>query len=166
MPTVPAEPQGSVPAELQGRKGDMLAGHITLPIIAVMIYGIYKFIELGVSFDHYLYTYTPLFGGVAAIAGLGTYYLIVAMPRKISWKNLLLLLGLLPYLFSLYVVGFLGAYMIYRGVVEQFSIWSIVAGLFWVVIGHRIVYQFYLMTEIVRRHDEASKVAHAVEPMT
>ena len=147
----------TVPAELEGAKGDRVAARVEAPIIAVMIYGIYKFIELGVSLDHYLYTYTPLLGGVAASAGLLTYYFIVARPHKKSWKNLLLLLGFLPYFFSLYVIGFLGLYRIYGGVVGEFSIWSLIVGLFWVVVGYRIINQFYLMTEIVRRHDEALK---------
>jgi hypothetical protein len=45
----------TVPDELKGAKGDRLAAHVLIPIIAVMIYGIYKFIELGTAPDHYLY---------------------------------------------------------------------------------------------------------------
>jgi hypothetical protein len=147
----------TVPADLKGAKGDMHAARVLAPINAVMIYGLYEFITLGVSLDHYLHTYIPLLGGVVAFAGFFTYYLVASMPRKISWKNLLQLLGLLPYCFALYVVGFLGLYTIYRGLVEVFSIWLIIAGLFWATVGYVILNRFYLITEIVRRHDELFK---------
>jgi hypothetical protein len=61
----------------------------------------------------------------------------------------------MPYFFSIYIIGFLGFYAIYKGVVVSFSVWSILAGIFWIAIGYRGINQFYLMTEIVRRHGEA-----------
>lgn len=144
----------TVPAKLKGAKGDVLVARVEAPIIAAMVYGVYKFIELGVSLDHYLYTYIPLLGGCAATAGLFTYNFLVSMSQNRRWKNLFLLLEFLPYLYSLYVMGFLGVYMIYGGVAGLFSIWSVISGLFWVVVGYRTIYQFYLITQIVRRHDE------------
>jgi hypothetical protein len=64
------------------------------------------------------------------------------------------LLGFSPFFFSLYVMGFLGAYTIYTGIVPTLAIWSIIVGLFWIVMGYRMLNQFYLITEIVRRHGE------------
>jgi hypothetical protein len=146
----------SVPEELKGRKGDMLAARIMTPIVLAIIYGIYEFIARGASSDFYLYTYVPVLGGVAATAGLMTYHLRVASPNfaKISWKNLLVLLGFLPYLFLIYVIGFLGLYTIYKGVMVSFSMWTILAGVFWVAIGYRGINQFYLMTGIVGQHSK------------
>jgi hypothetical protein len=146
----------SVPEELQGQKGDMLAAHVTVPIVAAIIYGLYEFIAWGASSDFYLYTYVPVFGGVAAIAGLMAYYLRVVSPNfaKISWKNLLLFLGLLPYLFLTYVIVFFGLYAIYRGVIVSFSVWTILAGIFWVGIAYRGIYRFWIMTEIVEQHSK------------
>src|SRR5580704_295222 len=90
----------------------------------VMIYGIYKFVSLGVSWDHYLYTYILLFGGLAAITGL---FIYIEFLRR-SRRSPLMLLGYIPYLFSLYVIGFLGMYGLYTGLFQAFSIWSIIAG--------------------------------------
>jgi hypothetical protein len=152
----------AVPAELQGRKGNMLAARVITPFIAAMVYGAYQFSALGTSPEHYLYTYVSLLGGLAACAGLFIYYVMVAAEGwgKKSWKNLLVLLGFVPYFFFLYIIGFLGLYSIYRGIVDGLSIWSILAGIFWILIGYRGISQFYLMTEIVRLHDEAAEADH------
>jgi hypothetical protein len=144
----------SVPEELYGAKGDRLAGTVLAPILTAMIYGLYEFVAWGVSSNYYLYTYVPVLGGLGATAGLLTYYFRALCQRNISWKNLLFLLGFLPFFFLIYIIGFLGFYTIYKGVMVSFSIWSILAGCFWVAIGYNGVNQFSLMTEIVRRHDE------------
>jgi hypothetical protein len=82
------------------------------------------------------------------------YYSRVVSPSfaKISWK--LLLLGFLSYLFLTYVIVFFGLYAIYRGVIVSFSVWTILAGIFWVAFGSRGIEQFYLMTEIVKQHSK------------
>ena len=133
----------------------MLAARIAAPIFAAIIYGLYNFAILGVTQDHYLYTYAPALGGVAGMVGLLTYYLLVVSPSlsRRSWKNLLLLLGFLPYLFLIYVIAFFGLYAIYRSMLVSFSIWTICGGLFWIAIGYRGINQFYLMTEIVKQHN-------------
>src|SRR5277367_1142876 len=113
---------------LKGAKGDVVAARIGVPILAAMIYGIVQFARLGWSQDHYLFTYAPVLGGVAASVGLFTYYFLVSVERKRSRKNLLVLLGFLPYFYSLYIMGILGLYTIYEGVVGKFSFWSMIGG--------------------------------------
>jgi hypothetical protein len=151
----------TVAPELRGTKGDILAAKIEVPILAVMIYGIVEFIRLGWSLDHYFYTYAPVLGGVAASAGLFTYFFIVSVRNKRSWKNLLVLLGFLPYFYSLYIIGVLGLYTIFEGVVGVFSFWSMIGGIFWLFVGFHLIYRFYLMTEIVRQHDEKTALANS-----
>lgn len=124
-----------------------------------MIYGIVEFIRLGWSRDHYLYTYALVLGGVAASAGLFTYFFVVSVERKTSRKNLLFLLGLLPKLYALYIMGVLGLYTIFEGVIGEFSGWSMIGGVIWVFVGFHLIYRFYLVTEIVRRHDEKAMLA-------
>jgi hypothetical protein len=151
----------TVAPELRGAKGDILAARIEVPILAVMIYGIVQFIRLGWSLEHYFYTYAPVLGGVAASVGLFTYFFLVSMERKRSWKNLLVLLGFLPYFYSLYTIGVLGLYTILGGIVGVFSFWSMIGGVFWVFVGFHLIYRFYLITEIVRQHDEKSTLANS-----
>jgi len=144
----------TVAPELKGTKGDIVAARIEVPILIVMIYGIVEFTRLGWSLDHYFHTYAPVLGGVAASVGLFTYFFIISVRRKRSWKNLLVLLGFLPYFYSLYIIGVLGLYEIFEGVIGEYSFWSMIGGVFWVFLGFHLIYRFYLMTEIVRQHDE------------
>jgi len=149
----------TVAPELEGTKGDIMAARIEVPILVAMIYGVVEFFRLGWPQDHYLYTYAPVLGGVAASVGLFTYFFLVSVERKQSRRNLLVLLGLLPYLYSLYIMGVLGLYTIYEGVIGKFSFWTMIGGIFWVFVGFHLIYRFYLMTEIVRRHDERAMLA-------
>ena len=151
----------TVPPELKGTKGDIIAARIEVPILVVMIYGIVEFVRLGWSQDHYLYTYAPVLGGVSASVGLFTYFFLVSAERKSNRKNLLVLFGFLPYFYALYIMGALGLYTIYEGVTGKFSFWSMIGGVFWVFLGFHLIYRFYLMTEIVRQHDEKTKFARA-----
>ena len=151
----------TVAPELKGTKGDIIAARIEAPILIVMVYGIVGFIRLGWSQDYYLYTYAPVLGGAAASVGLFTYFFLVSVERKKSRKNLLVLLGLLPYFYSLYVMGVLGLYTIYEGIIGKLAFWSMISGVFWVFLGFHLIYRFYLMTEIVRQHDEKATLAQA-----
>ena len=74
----------TVAPELKGTKGDIIAARIEVPILIVMIYGIVGFIRLGWSQDHYLHTYAPVLGGVAASVGL--FYLLFCCVRKTENK--------------------------------------------------------------------------------
>ena len=144
----------TVAPELKGSKGDILAAKIAMPILAAMTYGIVEFIRLGWSVDHYFFTYAPVLGGVAASAGLFTHFFIVSVRKKRSWKTLLVLLGLLPYFYALYMISVLGLYTIFEGVIGVFSVSSMLGAILWVFLGFQLIYRFYLMTEIVRQHDE------------
>ena len=151
----------TVAPELRGAKGDILAAKIEVPILAAMIFGIVEFVRLGWSLDHYFFTYAPVLGGIAASVGLFTYFFIVSVRHKKSWKILLALLGFLPYLYSLYIIGVLGLYTIFESVIGVFSLWSMIGGVFWVFVGFHLIYRFYLLTEIVRQHDEKTALTNS-----
>ena len=151
-----------VPPQLKGPKGHILAARIEVPILAAMIYGVVEFVRLGWSEDHLLYTYAPVLGGVAASAGLFTYFFVISVERKKSRKNLLFLLGILPNLYALYIMSVLGLYTILEGVIGEDSVWSMIGGVLWVFVGFHLIYRFYLVTEIVRRCDEKAAPSHPV----
>jgi hypothetical protein len=152
----------TVAPELKGTKGDIIAARIEVPILVVMIFGIVEFIRLGWFQDYYLHTYAPVLGGLAASVGLFTYFFLVSVERKKSRKNLLALLGFLPYFYSLYIMGVLGLYTIYEGIIGKFSVWSMIGGVFWVFLGFHLIYRFYSLTEIVRYHDEKAMLARSI----
>jgi hypothetical protein len=149
----------TVPPELKGTKGDIMAAKIEVPILAAMIYGIVGFIRLGWSLDNYLYTYATVSGGVSASAGLFTYFFLIPARRGRSRKTLLLVIGFLPYFYALYIIGVLGLYTIFEGIIGKFSLLSMISGVFWVFVGFHLIYRFYRLTEIVRQHDERGELA-------
>src|SRR5579859_6909086 len=114
----------TVPPELKGAKGDIMAAKIEVPVLAVMIYGVVELVRLGWSQDHYLYTYAPVLGGVAASIGLFTYCFLISAERGRGRKNVLLMLGCLPYSYGSYVIGVLGLYTIFEGMIGKFSLLS------------------------------------------
>ena len=152
----------TVAPKLRGAKGDILAAKIEVPILAAMIFGIVEFVRLGWSLDHYFFTYAPVLGGVAASAGLFTYFFIVSVRKKRRWKTLLVLLGLLPYFYALYIINVLGLYTIFEGIIGAFSVWSMLGSIVWVFLGFHLFYRFYLLTEIVRQHDEITASANSL----
>lgn len=149
----------TVPPALKRPKGDIMAARIEVPIVVAMIYGIFEFGRLGWSADHFLYTYAAVLGGAAASAGLFTYFFLISVERSSSRKNLLFLFGCLPYLYALYIMGILGLYTIFEGLISKFSFLSMIGGVFWVFVGFHLFYRFYLVTEIVRQHDEGTRPA-------
>lgn len=149
----------TVPPELKRPKGEVIAARIEVPILVAMMYGAVELVRLGWSADHYLYTYAAVLGGVAASTGLFTYFFLVSAERNRNRKILLVLFGLLPHFYALYIVGILGFYTIFEGVTGKFSFLSMIGGVFWVFVGFHLTYRFYLVTEIVRRHDEKAKSA-------
>jgi hypothetical protein len=50
-------------------------------------------------------------------------------------------------------------YTIYEGIVGVFSIVAMLGGVFWLFVGFHLMYRFYLLTEIVRKHEVAVRDA-------
>jgi hypothetical protein len=148
----------AVPPELKGTKGDVMAAKIEVPIVAAMIFGVFEFVRLGWSRDYYLYTYGVVLGGIAASVGLFTYFFVLSAERNKSRKTLLVLLGLLPYLYALYIMVVLGLYTIFEGIIGKFSLLSMVGGIIWIFVGFHLIYRFYLVKKIVKQHEERTIV--------
>jgi hypothetical protein len=130
----------------KGAEGDRLAARVTIPLLAATGYGAFNLIYSG-SGGGYFYTLIPLLGGIAAVIGFVVWYVMSSLPPKISWKNLLVLCGFLPYLYFIYAILFLGIYMIYRGIEQGGSITLLAGGLFWTIFEYRGIYRFWQMTE-------------------
>ncbi len=133
----------------KGAEGDGLAARVTIPLLAATGYGAFNLIYSG-SGAGYLYTLVPLFGGVAAILGFLIWFIMSSLPPKVSWKNLLVLCGFLPYFYFAYAIGFLGIYMFYRGVEHGGSIALLCGGIFWTIFEYRGIYLFWKMTEMAK----------------
>lgn len=136
-------------AILKGIEGDRLAARVIVPLLAATGYGVFNLVYAG-SDAHYLYTFVPFLGGITAINSFFVWYVISFSPRKISWKNLLVLCGFLPYLYFIYAILFLGIYMFYRGAEQGGSVALLAGGVFWIVFEYRGILVFWKMTEMAK----------------
>jgi hypothetical protein len=130
-------------------EGDRLAARVMVPLLAATGYGAFNLIYSG-SGAGYLYTFVPLFGGIAAVIGFFVWHIKSMSPPEVG-KNLLVLCGLLPYLYFIYAIVFLGIYMIYRGIEQGGSIALLAGGLFWTILQYRGIYRFWQMTEMAKQ---------------
>jgi hypothetical protein len=85
--------------------------------------------------------------------GFLTWYFRVSKPLKVSWSNLLILLGMIPYVYFVYAIGFICLYMIYRGIVG-WSIWLVIGGVLWTSVLYHGISMFWVMTEMVKERDK------------
>ena len=127
----------------------MLVAKPTLPAVIALLYGAYKFFDLGIAPDHYPYTYIPAIGAVVSAICVFLYaFMSFTAPIKRSIGRMLVgLSGFIPYAFSLYLMGFLGAYSLWS-LHSRFSIGTLLFGLFWIAMGYRMLYTFWQITEL------------------
>jgi len=151
--TDPAQLHPIARAEWVDGTARQLTAGIDGPACVAVIYGVVELFRHGLALSGWPSTYLPLLGGVAVIASLPVYLHAFKAPDGRSWGLAAgSLLVFVPYLFSLYLMGFLGAWAIYRAVTAHPLAWGhALAGAFWIVAGwfmlsqlHR--YQTHLMT--------------------
>ncbi|GEM_PF-3219396 len=119
-----------------------------------LLYGLYKLYDMGFSLEHYLHTYVLIFGGIAS-------YVIVFNYAKISgkWsvsKMIGIWSGFIPLFFSAYLMGFLGVYGLW-GLRNGFTMLTLISGIIWLHLGYRLLYNFWLITEIKGREPKLSR---------
>ena len=56
---------------------------------------------------------------------------------------------MIPYVYFVYAIAFIGLYMTYQGIVG-WSIWLLIGGVVWTSVLYRGIYVFYMMTEMVK----------------
>lgn len=138
--------------KVKGRNLDLKLAEPSTPAAFALFYGIYKFIDLGVSFDHYLYTYVPVFGSILSIVGI---FMFAYAGSKHSKNELspkyffMTMVGFIPWAFSIYLIGFLGVYSLWQ-LIDNFSFWSLVFGISWILIGYRMLSTFSQFSELVK----------------
>ena len=134
--------------ELSGRDEDLLMAKPLVPAVVAFIYGIYKFYDVGFSTDEYLYTYIPVVGSALSIISVWMYVSSMSVKPKRSISNMLKgYSGFIPYLFSLYLIGFLGLYSLWS-LFSSFTFGTFMFGVVWVLLGYRMLYTFWVITEI------------------
>ncbi len=135
-------------AKISGARQDLLVAKPTLPAVIALLYGAYKFFDLGVAPSHFLYTYVPTIGAIVSAVCVFMYVFTMTVETKRSVGQMLMALsGFVPYAFSLYLMGFLGVYSLWS-LHSHFSIGTLLFGLFWIGMGYRMLYTFWQITEL------------------
>ncbi|RVH78120.1 hypothetical protein CN203_11535 [Sinorhizobium meliloti] len=124
-----------------------MIGKPLFAILLVVIYGVYRIVQEGVW---------PAWpnGTILVVGGIVSAVCIIAYMKSIeggpgrSWgKAVSGFGGLIPY--SLYVIVFVGIWSLVQLVTIGISWGGLIAGLFGVLIGYRILKSFYDITEVV-----------------
>ncbi len=119
-----------------------------IPMIIVMIYGVYRLIKSGFDPRAFPYPYVLIFGCLLSIFCTGAYLKLGESPA-ISWKNAAKSFGgFIPYLFSLYVICYIGLWTILGMFWVGFTIGSLLFGVFWILVGYKMLYSFWGLTEM------------------
>ncbi|MBL8875816.1 MAG: hypothetical protein JNM86_08485 [Phycisphaerae bacterium] len=146
---------------LKVTRGDVLEliGRVTVVSVATLAYGIYH-LWWAKPTPSVWHTWVPIVGAIASVILTAAYSEFLYVPK--GTKSLRLALtayaGIVPYLFSIYLMAVLGIGRIV-GLFTAFSVGSLFAGLAWIVFGYWMLTGFWLITEMVRARDEGRLVA-------
>jgi len=129
-----------------------------------VVYGVVELIGHGVGLQFWPSTYLPLFGGMGSVVAVRAHTKALLAPEGArSWA---LTAGaaasFIPYVFSLYLLAFLGGWAIWRGVTSRPLAWGhALAGLFWVWAGWFMLWE---LDQLQARLISARKVGDLAPP--
>ncbi|KRT68715.1 MAG: hypothetical protein XU15_C0017G0014 [candidate division NC10 bacterium CSP1-5] len=130
-----------------GRVFGRITFRIAPALLLVFGYGIVNLVSLGTAPRHYWQTYVPLVGAGASL--LSCIFYPMAMFYGRSWLSAsMAITGFIPYVFALFVMVVFGGIRLY-GLLSGFSIFGLLGGLFWLIVGYAILYNFWVFTEVV-----------------
>lgn len=125
-----------------------MVGKPLLAIALVVIYGIYVVVQEGVLPPGWPNGTILVVGGVLSAVAIAAYAGTMRMGSKPGIGNALSAVGgLIPYLYSLYVFGYVGVWSIARLFMDGFSVGGLLVGIFGILLGYRILKTFYDITE-------------------
>jgi small-conductance mechanosensitive channel len=123
-----------------------LIGGVSFPAMLAALYGAYR---LFVGNENVVVSIILVCGGLLTLLVIGPYVSVISSEGRRSWTGALAALGgLIPYLLSLFLMGYLGLYALWETVTRSFSIWVLLAALFWFLIGWR---QLYVLGKLQRK---------------
>lgn len=129
------------------RSAEMI-GKPMFAMLLVVIYGIYRIVQEG-AWPTWPNGTILVVGGLVSAACIFAYMRSIESGPGRSWgKAAAGFSGLIPYTYSLYVIGYVGIWSLIQLVTVGFSGAGLIVGLFGVVIGYRILKTFYDITEL------------------
>jgi hypothetical protein len=125
-----------------------MVGKPMLAIVLVVFYGIYRMTQEGV-WPTWPNGTILVVGGIISMAFVVLYMRSIEAGPGRSWaKAGSAFGGLIPYLYSLYVIGYVGVWSLVQLVTTGFTWSGPAAGIFGVIFGYRILKTFYEITEL------------------
>ena len=93
---------------------------------------------------------------ILSVITIRAYRSLSRQPQMASWRRAAIAYsGLLPYAFAVYLIVALGVLPIFHLWSAGFSIWTLLGGCFWLLIGWRILFGFWLITEQANKEVQA-----------
>jgi len=125
-----------------------MLGKPMLAIAFFLIYGIYRMTQEGIWPSWPNGTILVL-GGIVSMAFIVLYMRSIEAGPGRSWaKAGSAFGGLIPYIYSLYVIGYVGVWSLIQLITVEFTWSGLGAGIFGVIFGYRILKTFYDITEL------------------
>lgn len=123
-----------------------LIGGVAVPATLAAGYGAFRLITGG---DNTVVNVILVSGGLLTLLVIGPYASVISSEERRSWSGALTALGgFIPYLLSLFLMGYLGIYALWETVTKSLSIWSVLGALFWLLVGWR---QLYVLGKLQRK---------------
>lgn len=125
--------------ELSPTKRADLIGGPTLPSIAAALYGIYLVFR-GAG-DGSVHPYVLIAGGLLSVICVSAYVTAVFAPPGRSWgMTFASLSAFIPYMFSLYLMGYHGVWALWTAATRYGGVGPIILGAIWLLAGWRLLY--------------------------
>ncbi|HWA70477.1 MAG TPA: hypothetical protein VG821_11675 [Rhizomicrobium sp.] len=126
-------------AKLSPERHASLAGGAIVPAIAGIIYGVIYFFEYPTPPRT---TAAILFvGGIASLIFIQTTIWVFFSPPGRSWGKALAAISVfIPYLYSLFLMGYLGLWKLWLGISAYHGVLPILVAIFWTSVGWRMLF--------------------------
>ena len=129
-------------------------GKVFLPILVVFLFAGYHLLLDGTPIS--LEIIILFAASILSVITIRAYRSLSRQPQMASWRRAAIAYsGLLPYAFAVYLIVALGVLPIFHLWSAGFSIWTLLGGCFWLLIGWRILFGFWLITERVNKEVHA-----------
>jgi len=141
------EDQATAPTWMRSRQLNLLAGEAGVPAVVAFLLSLYELYALGTDLKYWPRTYLLLLGSLLSIVGVFWFSWIAETRRKQPWQFVGALAGFVAYIYSLYLIGFLGVYRLFT-LLSGFSVWGLIVGVLWIYLGYRMLHALWLISEI------------------
>lgn len=126
-----------------------LLGRPLFAVLVVIAYGIYRLWQEGIAPAGWPNGSVLVFGGIVSAAFIVVYMRILEKGSGKSFgKALGALGGLIPYVYSLYVIGYVGIWSLVQLFTVGFTWTGLIVGIVFALLGYRILFTFWQITEI------------------